>query len=266
MVIHIAQPWRAQIDSFLSIRGENVQKYLSSLLTGGIELQRGCLVVLQQVWYPGWEWLTPELLLMQCPPLHWEPVIPLGWEIASSLPGKSNDPIAGLLKSDRFPGTILEQINLGNCWYLWFNRSYFFPCFSHWVYGAHYHFIWGLPSAWCFQVQSCSVEKPLQNRPTGFVFILELELEGVWPSWCRNELCASPLCLEGTRAVSKLSLFLINKFSSLSLLFFSVWFFWFFFFLCFVWVFYMRKQTRGKPNHSFHCDEWAELSLPQPWS
>lgn len=171
---------------------------------------------------------------MQCPPLYWEPVIPLGWEIASSLPVKSNDPTAGLLKSDRFPGTVLEQINLGNCWYVWFSWSYFFLYFSHWVYGAHYHFIWGFPSAWCIQLHCCSVEKPMQNGPVGFVSILELELEGMWPSWCRNELCTSSHCLEGTRAVSKWNLFLINKFSSLSLPTF----------FCLNFFFNMRKQTR----------------------
>lgn len=183
---------------------------------------------------------------MQCPPLHWEPVVPLGWEIAFSLPGKSNDPTVGLLKSDRFLGTVLEQINLGNCWYLWFNQSYLFLCFSHWVYGAHYHFIWWYPNVWCIQLSSCSVEKALQNGPTGFVSILELELEGMWPSWCRNELCIS-CYLEGTRAVSKLSLFLMYKSSSLSLLFFF-----FFNLICFevgflfvcLRVFYMRRQTR----------------------
>lgn len=108
--------------------------------------------VLQSVWYPGQVWLSRGLI--HCPPLHWERVTPLGWEIASSLPGKSNDPIGGLLKSDRFPGTMQEQINLGNCWYLWFNRSYLFLCFSHWVYGAHYHFIWGFQVLGLF---SCTV-------------------------------------------------------------------------------------------------------------
>lgn len=201
------------------------------------------LVVSQQVSYPGQKWLTSELLLVQYPPLHWEPVIPLGWEIASSLPGKSNDPTVVLLKSDRFPGSILEQINLGNCWYLWFNRSYLFPCFSPWVYGAHYHFIWGFPSAWCIQLPSSSGEKPLQNRPTGFVSILELELEGVWPSWCGNELWTSfPHGSEGTRAVSKRSLFLIKKFLSPTLLLVFLNFFICFFF-CLFEVFFNEKTS-----------------------
>lgn len=178
---------------------------------------------------------------MQCPPLYWEPVIPLGWEIASSLPVKSNDPTVGLLKSDRFPGTVLEQINLGNCWYVWFSWSYFFLYFSHWVYGAHYHFIWGFPSAWCIQLHCCSVEKPMQNGPVGFVSILELELEGMWPSWCRNELCTSSHCLEGTRAVSKWNLFLINKFSSLSL---PTFFCLSFFFL--IWENRLERQTESQ--------------------
>lgn len=140
VVVHIAQPCRGPIDSLLNSTGENVQKCLCSLLTDGTELRRGCAAA---VLISRTSMIESGLLLIQCPPLHWEPVTPLGWEIASSFPGKSNDPTAGLLKSDRFPGTMLEQINLGNCWYLWFNWSYLFLCFSHWVYGARYHFIWG---------------------------------------------------------------------------------------------------------------------------
>lgn len=78
-----------------------MQKYLWSLLTGGIELRRHYLfgyAAAGLITRTGL--LTPGPLLVRRTPSHWEPAMLLGCEIVFSFPGKSNDPTVRLLKSD----------------------------------------------------------------------------------------------------------------------------------------------------------------------